>query len=441
MTETPPVPLKEARRIVGASYIGTALEWYDYFLYGTAAALVFDQLFFPDLSSTAGKLASFATFAVGFIARPIGAVIFGHFGDRIGRKKTLIATVLMMGIATGLIGLLPDFHAIGIAAPVLLVALRFLQGISVGGEWGGAMLLTLESTPKEKRGFYASVPQLGSPSGTLLSSGVFALVSMLPEPAFMAWGWRLPFLAAFVLLGVALYLRLRVEESPVFQRLSAAAEEKEKRESVPVLAALRHTWGRMIVGVGAAFLGVGGFFLLTTFIISYGTDTLGLPKGTMLNATLVAAVVEIVVLFVSGKAADRFGAWRVCAFGAALTIVVAFPVFALVDTKQTALVFLGVAIGTGAMSIPYAPIGALVTQMFPAEYRYSAVALSYNIAGVFSGFVPMAATSLTDAAGGASWGAVLLLVIIAAISLAGALASNAARIRTKAAADVVQAVA
>jgi predicted MFS family arabinose efflux permease len=397
MTETmnPPVPLKEARRIVGASYI----------------------------------------------ARPIGAVIFGHFGDRVGRKKTLIATVLMMGLATGLIGVLPSFAAIGVGAPILLVVLRFLQGISVGGEWGGAMLLTLESTPKEKRGFYASIPQLGSPTGTLLSSGIFALVSLLPDASFMAWGWRVPFLAAFVLLAVALYLRLRVEESPAFQRLVSERDAKEKRESVPVLAALRYTWGRMIVGVCAAFLGVGGFFLLTTFIISYGTKTLGLPKSTMLNATLVSAVVEIVVLFVAGKAADRFGAWRVCAFGAAATIVLAFPVFLLVDTKQTALVFLGIALGTGAMSIPYAPIGALVTQMFPVQYRYSAVALSYNIAGVFSGFVPLAAESLTGAAGGASWGAALLLMIIAAITLAGSLASHAAGVRRKAPADVAQAVA
>lgn len=421
---TPPKPdLKDIRRLLTAAFSGTALEWYDYFLYGTAAALVFNRLFFPELDPTVGTLASFVTFAVGFVARPIGAAVFGHIGDRYGRKVSLIITVLMMGATTGCIGLLPTYGSIGIWAPVLLCVLRFLQGISVGGEWSGAMLLTLEHTPKEKHGSYSSIPQLGSPVGTLLSSGAFALVGMLPDDAFYSWGWRLPFLVAFPLLGFALYLRMHIEESPAFRAMLEDAERGGPKPA-PVVEAFRRTWGRMIVGIGAAFLGVGGFFLMSTFVISYGTDELGIDKQTMLNATVIGSVVEIIVLVLAGRLADRIGAWRVCALGAVLTMVVAFPAFWLVDTKETGLVYLGVSLGIGALSIPYAPIGAVVSGMFPEEFRYSAVAMSYNLAGVLSGFVPLMATSLTSAAGGASWGASLLLIAIAACTVAGSLAAG-----------------
>ncbi|MGW0811859.1 MFS transporter [Streptomyces viridiviolaceus] len=416
---TPPKPdLKDIRRLLTAAFSGTALEWYDYFLYGTAAALVFNKLFFPELDPTVGTLASFVTFAVGFVARPIGAAVFGHIGDRYGRKVSLIITVVMMGATTGCIGLLPTYDTIGLWAPALLSLLRFLQGISVGGEWSGAMLLTLEHTPKEKHGSYSSVPQLGSPVGTLLSSGAFAIVGMLPDDAFYSWGWRLPFLVAFPLLGFALYLRMHIEESPVFRAMLEDAERNGPKPA-PLVEAFRRTWGRMIVGVGAAFLGVGGFFLMSTFIISYGTDELGIDKQTMLNATVIGSVVEIVVLVLAGRLADRIGAWRVCALGAAVTMVAAFPAFWLVDTKETGLVHLGVSLGIGALSIPYAPIGAVVSGMFPEEFRYSAVAMSYNLAGVLSGFVPLMATSLTSAADGASWGAALLLIAIAACTVAG----------------------
>ncbi|MFD4975479.1 MFS transporter [Streptomyces sp. NPDC058424] len=421
---TPPKPqLKDIRRLLTAAFSGTALEWYDYFLYGTAAALVFNKLFFPELDPTVGTLASFVTFAVGFVARPIGAAIFGHIGDRYGRKVSLIITVVLMGATTGCIGLLPTYHTIGIWAPALLSVLRFLQGISVGGEWSGAMLLTLEHTPKEKHGSYSSIPQLGSPVGTLLSSGAFALVGLLPDDAFYSWGWRLPFLIAFPLLGIALYLRLHIEESPAFRAMLDGAERNGPKPA-PLVEAFRRTWGRMIVGVGAAFLGVGGFFLMSTFVISYGTDQLGIDKQTMLNATVIGSIVEIVVLVLAGRLADRIGAWRVCALGAAVTMVVAFPAFWLVDTRQTGLVYLGVSLGIGALSIPYAPIGAVVSGMFPEEFRYSAVAMSYNLAGVLSGFVPLMATSLTSAADGASWGAALLLMAIAACTVAGSCAAG-----------------
>ncbi|SCK11979.1 Predicted arabinose efflux permease, MFS family [Streptomyces sp. WMMB 714] len=419
----PPAPRTTVRtadikRLLSAAFVGTALEWYDYFLYGTAAALVFNKLFFPDLDPAVGTIASFITFAVGFVARPIGAAIFGHIGDRLGRKTALIATVVLMGVTTGCIGLLPGYDTIGIWAPALLATLRFLQGISVGGEWSGAMLLTLEHTPKEKHGSYSAVPQLGSPVGTLLSSGAFALVGMLDDDAFYSWGWRIPFLFAFVLLFVALYMRLRIEESPVFK---AMMEESERNgpPPAPLVEAFRRTWGRILIGIAAAFLGIGGFFLLTTFIISYGTEQLGVDKSVMLNATLVGSVVEIVVLVVAGRIANKAGPWKVCTVGGIVSVLAAFPTFWLVDTGQTALVILGVSLGIGAISIPYAPIGAVVSGMFPENFRYSAVAMSYNLAGVLAGFVPLVAASLLGLSGGASWSAALLLVFIAACTTGG----------------------
>ncbi|MER8087579.1 MFS transporter [Streptomyces sp. NPDC058316] len=435
--------IKDIRRLLIAAFTGTALEWYDYFLYGTAAALVFNRLFFPELDPAVGTIASFVTFAVGFVARPVGAAVFGHIGDRYGRKVALIITVVMMGVTTGCIGLLPSYATIGIWAPALLALLRFLQGISVGGEWSGAMLLTLEHTPKERHGSYSSIPQLGSPVGTLISSGAFALVGMLPDDSFYSWGWRLPFLAAFPLLGFALYMRLRIEESPVFHAMLADAG-KNGPKPAPLIEAFRRTWGRMIIGIGAALLGVGGFFLMTTFIISYGTDELGIDKSVMLNATVIGSVVEIIVLVVAGRIADRIGAWTVCAIGGLVTMAVAFPAFWLVDTGKPALVYLGVGLGIGALSIPYAPIGAVVSGMFPEAFRYSAVAMSYNLAGVVAGFVPLLATSLTGAANGASWGAALLLMVIAACTAAGSFASGSLMRRERAprpAGDRVEAAA
>ncbi|MFD0601344.1 MFS transporter [Streptomyces aureus] len=280
------------------------------------------------------------------------------------------------------------------------------------------MLLTLEHTPKEKHGTYSAVPQLGSPVGTLLSSGAFALVGLLPDDAFYAWGWRIPFLAAFGLLVFALYLRLRIEESPVFRAMIEDAE-KNGPAPAPLVEAFRKTWGRMIISVLAAFLGIGGFFLLTTFMISYGTEQLGIAKSVMLNATLLAAVAEMVVIYIGGRIADRVGPWKVCAVGGVLSVLVAFPVFWLVDTGQTALVILGVTLGVAVISIPYATIGAVVTDLFPETFRYSAVAMSYNLSGVLGGFVPLLAAWLTGVTDGASWGVALLLVLIAACTAAG----------------------
>src|SRR4051794_13544969 len=340
---------REARKVAFGAFVGTALEWYDFFLFGTAASLVFNRLFFTG-SPVAATLAAFATFAVGFAARPLGAILFGHLGDRIGRRTCLLVTVTMIGIVTGVIGVLPTALSIGVLAPVALTVLRLLQGIAVGGEWGGAVTLAVEHAPKDKRGRYAAMPQIGSPIGTLLSSGAFLAVSALPKESFDSWGWRIPFLIAFPLLAVALYLRRRVEESPLFEQLLA----EDERASSPVKDVLLRSFPQLMVGAGSAFLGVGGFYLATTFVISYGTATLKLPQSLMLGATLVAAAVEILVLITGGRLAERYGAARVTVAGGVVSAIAAFPMFWLIDNKSAALVILGVTLGVACLSIPYA---------------------------------------------------------------------------------------
>lgn len=417
----------EVRRVAAASFVGTALEWYDYFLFGTAAALVFGDLFFPELDPLAGTIAAFLSFAVGFLARPIGAVVFGHLGDRYGRRRVLITTIILMGIATGGIGLLPTYQTIGVAAPLLLAGLRILQGFSVGGEWGGAMSMVVEYAPHERRALYASLPQVGSPAGTLLSSGAFAIVTQLDDSAVLAWGWRVPFLFAFVLILVGLYLRLRIAESPLFQRLTA----ERRRKRFPLVTLLRGYWGRLLTAIAALFVGIGAFYLLTTFAISYGTDVLGLPESLLLNATLVAAGVEIIVLVIFGHVADRIRPWRVAVIGSLASMAVAFPVFALLGSRNHVVVVLAICIGIAAISTPYAVAGSLSSELFPDEVRYSGVSVAYQFAGVISGFVPFFASTLLAVSGRAWWAESSLLFGIAAVSLVGALVAGRAVARRR----------
>jgi MFS family permease len=421
----PRVDSHDARRVALAAFVGTALEWYDYFLFGTAAALVFNRLYFSTLNPAAATLAAFATFGVGFVARPVGAVIFGAVGDRIGRRPALLITVVMIGLATGLVGALPDYAAIGVAAPALLVLLRLAQGVAVGGEWGGAVTLAVEHAPPDQRGRYAALPQLGSPVGTLMSSGAFALVLLLPDQSFDAWGWRLPFLAAFPLLVIAFYIRRRVEESPVFDELL----REDDRAKVPAGEVFRYAWGRLIVAVAAAFLGVGGFYVLTTFAISYGVDTLGLSRSLMVNATLVAAVVEMVVIVAFGRLADRLGPGRVTFWGGLASAVLALPVFALMTTRSPVAVVFAISIGIAALSVAYAVTGALLAELFVARYRYSGVALSYNIAGALSGFLPFVATAMTSSIGDDAWVPAVLLIAVSLISAVGGFLGERMRVR------------
>ncbi|MCZ2525896.1 MFS transporter [Streptomyces sp. HB2AG] len=416
---------QDAGRVAFAAFVGTALEWYDYFLFGTAAAIVFNRLYFTTLDPAAATLAAFATFGVGFAARPVGALIFGWLGDRIGRRPALLITVVMIGAATGLIGLLPGYEAIGVAAPLLLVLLRLLQGIAVGGEWGGAVTLAVEHAPPGRRERYAALPQVGSPVGTLMSSGVFALVLLLPSESFDAWGWRIPFLLAFPLLIVAVYIRRRVEESPLFDEML----KQDERAKVPALEVFRTAWGRLLVAMASAVLGVGGFYILTTFMISYGADTLGLSRTLMVNGTLVAAVVEIAVILVVGRMAERLGAGRVTLWGGLATAALAFPVFWMVDTRNPVLVVLAMALGIAFLSVAYAVSGALLAELFPARLRYSGVALAYNLAGALTGFLPFAATALLDIGGGASWPAALLLMGLSLITALGGFLGQRMRVK------------
>jgi MFS family permease len=331
----------------------------------------------------------------------------------------------MIGLATGLVGALPDYAAIGVAAPVLLVLLRLAQGVAVGGEWGGAVTLAVEHAPPDQRGRFAALPQLGSPVGTLMSSGAFALVLLLSDESFDAWGWRLPFLAAFPLLVIAFYIRRRVEESPIFDEMLREGD----RAKVPAGEVFRYAWVRLVVAVAAAFLGVGGFYVLTTFAISYGVDTLGLSRRLMVNATLVAAVVEMVVIVVFGRLADRLGPGRVTFWGAVASAVLALPVFALMTTRSPAAVVLAVAVGIGALAVAYAVTGALLAELFPARYRYSGVALAYNIAGALSGFLPFVATAMTTGIGDAAWVPAVLLIAVSLITAVGGLVGERMRVR------------
>jgi MFS family permease len=335
-------------------------------------------------------------------------------------------------VATGLIGLLPDFAAIGVAAPALLVLLRLAQGVAVGGEWGGAVTLAVEHAPPDERGRYAALPQLGSPVGTLMSSGAFALVLLLPDETFDSWGWRLPFLAAFPLLVIAFYIRRRVEESPIFDEL---LKEEADRPKIPAGEVFRYAWVRLIVAIAAAFLGVGGFYVLTTFAISYGVDTLGLSRSLMVNATLVAAVVEMVVIVLFGRLADRLGPGRVTFWGGLASAALALPVFALLTTRSPVAVVFAISVGIAALSIAYAVTGALLAELFPARYRYSGVALSYNIAGALSGFLPFVATAMTSSIGDDPWVPAVLLIAVSLITAVGGFVGERMRVRDEVAVD------
>lgn len=423
----PTISGKDAGTIARAAFVGTALEWYDYYLFGTAAALVFNRLIFTDLDPTAALLASFATFGVGFAARPIGAILFGYIGDRYGRRPALLTTIVMIGVATGLIGLLPDFGTIGLAAPILLAVLRLVQGLAVGGEWGGAVTMAVEHAPAEKRGRFAALVQIGSPVGTLLSSGAFTLVLLFPSQTFDAWGWRIPFLLAFPLLVIALWIRLKVEESPIFKDLLA----HEETAKVPALDVLRHAGGRLVIAVLAAMLGVGGFYMITTFTVSYGSNTLGVPRSVMVNATLIAAVAQIIITVLMGRLAEKIGPGKVTMWGGLLTAVAAFPLFAMIDSKSPLLITLAITIGIVLVGVAYAVNGALLTELFPPKLRYSGVALGYNIAGATSGFMPMIATAMLGVSGNRSWGAALILAIIALMTAAGGLVGERLRVQDK----------
>ncbi|MDX3233550.1 MFS transporter [Streptomyces sp. ME19-01-6] len=395
---------RQLRRVALSGLLGTAVEFYDFLVYGTVAALVFGELFFPKADPAVGTIAAFGTFAAGYVARPLGGILFGHFGDRLGRKSMLLLTMGLMGAASFLIGLLPTYDTVGVWAPVLLISLRVVQGIAIGGEWGGATLMVVEHAGERRRGLWSSFTQMGAPLGSLMSAAVVALVVTLPEDEFAAWGWRVPFLLSVMLLGVGLFVRLRVVESPLF-----AEVKKDHAESrLPVLDVLRHPRPVLL----ACCVGIGAFTaqsLLTSYLISYATD-IGYARPQVLTALAVSAAVALVVLPCASALSDRIGRRPVVLAGALASAALAFPVLGLVDSKSPGLLILAVVLGHGiAQSMMYGPLGALFSEMFGTRVRYTGASLGYQGATLIgAGFSPMIAGSLVAGSGSGTPVALLL---------------------------------
>ncbi|MDF5758132.1 MFS transporter [Spongiactinospora sp. TRM90649] len=386
-----------ARRVITASLIGTSLEWYDFFLYGTAATLVFNKLFFPTFEPLTATFLAFTTYAVGFVARPVGGVVFGHFGDRVGRKNILVITLLIMGVATVLIGLLPGYATIGVAAPLLLVALRFLQGLGLGGEWGGAVLMSIEHGDPRRRGLNASWPQVGVPAGNLLAAAVLGLMAAtLPEDAFLSWGWRVPFLISGVLVLVGLWIRLRIAESPLF----AEVEQAGRKARMPVFDVFRAHRRALLTAIGAR-IGVDvAFYTFALFIVQYVANTLDLPRTVGLNAVLAGSALQLVLIPLFGALSDRYGRRPVYAAGALAAAVWIFAFFPLLDTRSTALITMAAIVGLAAHAAMYGPQAAFIAELFSTRLRYSGASMGYQIAGVLGGaLAPIISLALLEATG------------------------------------------
>ncbi|MFJ3671982.1 MFS transporter [Streptomyces sp. NPDC090106] len=419
---------RQARRATVASFIGTAVEWYDFYIYGTATALVFGKLFFAGADPATGTLAAFATFWVGFLARPIGGLVFGHIGDRVGRKNVLVTTLVLMGSATTLIGVLPTYADIGVAAPVLLVLLRAVQGIAVGGEWGGAVLMATENTERGRRGIAGMWVQQGSPAGAVLASLVFIAVGHLSDEAFLSWGWRVPFLLSAVLVVIGLVIRLKVSESTDFE--TARAREKKAGPAaratakVPVVELLRTSWPLVLLGVGASAMGISSAYFTNTFVLSWATSDLGVDRQTMLDILLVLAVLQFLWQPLAALLARRVGTVRVMAGALIANIVVAVPMFLLIATRDSTLIGLGLALGVITGASYYAMLAGFLAQAFPVRVRYTGISLAYQLCStVIGGSTPLVAQWLLGVGGG-HWPVVgyyitlLLLTTVCVLALA-----------------------
>ena len=415
--QTVPDTRAHVRATALGSVVGTAIEWYDFFLYGTVSALVLGRQYFPEFSPAAGTIAAFGTFAVGYIARPFGAIVFGHLGDRIGRKPVLFITLLIMGVGSTLIGLTPNYASIGLAAPIILVVLRLVQGLGVGGEWGGAVLVAVEDAPASRKAFFGTLPQLGVPLGLLVSTGVLGLADRLPSDAFESWGWRIPFLFSAVLVVVAIIIRARMPETGAFK-----GEASGERQRLPLITALRRYPRNLLTALGTRFATDITFNVANVFALSYATTNLGLPRQLMLNAITIASAVELVTLPIFGVLADRYGKRRLFLVGCVFVAAYGFMFFAMLNTGATGWVIAGY-IGTLALSqaCVYGVQSSLFAELFPANIRYTGASLPYQFAGILtSAPTPLIAAALFGSFGSV-WPIAIYIAVTAAISFVAAI--------------------
>lgn len=404
------------RKVAAASLIGTAVEWYDYFIYGTYAALLFPKLFFPSMDPLAGTLAAFATYAVGFAARPVGAAVFGHYGDRVGRKAMLVISLLMMGGSTVAIGLLPTYESVGIWAAVMLCLLRLVQGFAVGGEWGSAVVMAVEHAPKNRRGLYGSFPQMGVPFGLLLSTGVFAITSAsLSELDLLSWGWRIPFLASIVMIAVGMFIRLGVHESPVFQKIKESGQQADS----PTGDLLKSHRRILLITIGMKMLQNAIFYIYSVFMLSYIVGTLHLPRSVGLNAVLISSVVGIITIPLWSYLSDLIGRKKVYLFGNIASMAFVLPFFAIAETGNVVLITVGMIIGLNVLhDAMYGPQAVYFSELFGTKVRLSGANIGYAIGAVLSGgLAPMIATALLSAQNGKTWGISVYLMILGIISV------------------------
>lgn len=413
-------PNKSSHRLAGiSSMVGTTIEWYDFFIYGAAAALIFNKLFFPNLDPLTGVLAAFATYAVGFIGRPLGGLVFGHFGDKIGRKSMLLLTLMLMGIPTVLIGLLPTYESIGYWAAIGLVILRFIQGMAMGGEWGGAVLMAVEHAPEGKKGFWGSLPQASTGGGLMLASIALGLVSLLPEQALFSWGWRIPFLASIILLVVGWYIRVKVPESPDFEKVKQQAEAVK----VPALQVFKQHPKQLISIIVARAAENAWFYIASTFTLAYTTTQLGIARQEILFATICGAAVILVMTPLCGHLSDKVGQRNMFMFGLCVLALYCYPFFSMLNSKDPVLVWTAIVLAIGVVfPLMYAPQAQLFARQFPAEIRYSGISISVQLAGVVGGgLAPLIATKLLSVGGGSPY---LIMLYIASMAVVAIIATS-----------------
>lgn len=382
------------RRILVASLVGSSIEWFDYFLYGTVSALVFNQIFFVNEDPTIGLLLSYASFALAFFIRPFGGVIFSHIGDRIGRKKTLVLTLSLMGIATFGMGLLPTYQAVGIWAPILLITLRLVQGLGIGGEWGGALLLAVEYAPAEKRGLFGAIPQMGVTIGMLLGTVALSIMTLLPENAFMTWGWRIPFIFSALLVFFGLWIRKGIDETPSFKKVKESGEVPK----LPIVETLKNYWREVLIAVGAKVVETAPFYIFSTFVVSYATANLGFSRTATLTAVMIATIITTILIPIMGNLSDTIGRKKLFIGGTIGMALFAFPYFWLLQQKSVLLLIVATVIGLGVIWAPItAVLGTMFSEIFDAKIRYTGITLGYQIgAALAGGTAPLVATALLD---------------------------------------------